>query len=196
MLSVLSLVQPAHSLEGVGSSHGITGRSVSVGGVRHGHEGSISIGVGEVAGLGISAPLADTLGRPGHEGGGSSGVSGNSRQTVSVAVGVGVAKSVPVGSVEVGGVSLSISAPLASAAEASGLAEGGGHSRPVGVGVVEGGVGSVEVARVGLGLAGGNRDDGSSNQKLEHGEDDDTTHCGVRAVVMISAGRPCLIYQL
>ena len=118
MLSVLSLVQPAHSLEGVGSSNGITGRSVPVGGVRHGHEGSISIGVGEVAGLGISAPLADTLGGPGHEGGGSSGVSSNSRQTVSVAVGVGVAVSVPVGSVEVGGVSLSISAPLASAAEA------------------------------------------------------------------------------
>ena len=108
--------------------------------------------------------------------------------TIAVGVGGGIA--------EVGGVSLSISAPLASAAEAGGLGVRGGHSWPVGVGVVEGGVGSVEVARVGLGLAGGNRDDGSSNQKLEHGEDDDTTHCGVRAVVMISAGRPCLIYQL
>ena len=110
--------------------------------------------------------------------------------TVAVGEGGGIA--------EVGGVSLSISAPLAigSASIAGGLGVRGGHSRPVWVGVVEGGVGSVEVARVGLGLAGGNRDDGSSNQKLEHGEDDDTTHCGVRAVVMISAGRPCLIYQL
>ena len=106
--------------------------------------------------------------------------------TIAVGVGGGIA--------EVGGLSLSISAPLASAAEAGGLGVRGGHSRPVWVGVVEGGVGSVEVARVGLGLAGGNRDDGSSNQKLEHVEDDDTTHCGVRAVVMISAGRPGFIY--
>ena len=108
--------------------------------------------------------------------------------TVAVGVGGGIA--------EVGGVSLSISAPLAigSASIAGGLGVRGGHSWPVGVGVVEGGVGSVEVARVGLGLAGGNRDDGSSNQKLEHVEDDDTTHCGVRAVVMISAGRPGFIY--
>ena len=106
--------------------------------------------------------------------------------TIAVGVGGGIA--------EVGGVSLSISAPLAIAPIAGRLGVRGGHSWPVWVGVVEGGVGSVEVARVGLGLAGGNRDDGSSNQKLEHVEDDDTTHCGVRAVVMISAGRPGFIY--
>ena len=185
---------------------GVAGRSVAVGGVGHWGEG---VGVGEVSWLGVSAPLAETLGAPGHEGGGGSGVSGNSGQTVPVAVsGVSVG-SVVVGGIQVGGVSLGISAPLAvvvavavggvavgsvaktvsgvsvgvtvvgislglslsaplaievsgPAAVAGGADSWGAHSGPVGVGVVQSwSIG--QVAGVGLGLAGDDGDNGSSN---------------------------------
>jgi len=258
-------VKPGHSLEGAGSSRveltdSVPRGSVTVGGGGHGdvsvsvaevaglsaplavsqtlgrpgHEGGgsgvsvsvsgVSVSVGSKVGrlgLSISAPLAvgQTLGRPGHEGGGGSWVSSNSGNSVSVDRG----ESVSVGEVA----RLGISTPLSSAAKAGGGREGGGHAGPVGVGVVDGGdtvvsvarfglglslvetmdglvtgarerssvsrgiVRSVEggetvvsVARFGLSLAGGDGDDGSSNQKLVH-DDDDTTHCRVRAVVII-----------
>ena len=138
-------MKPGHSLEGVGSSDSVPRGSVAVGGVSHGDEGSVSVGVGEVAGLGVSAPLANSLGRPGHEGGGGSWVSSNSGVSVSVG---GV--SVSVGSKVAG---LGISTPLSVAAIAGGLREGGGHAGPVGVGVVDGGDTVVSVARFGLGLS-------------------------------------------
>merc|ERR1719412_2038725 len=101
------LVEPGHRLEGGGSprvklTNSITRRSISVGGVSHGDVRSKSVGVGEVSWLSISAPLPESLGAPGHEGGGGSWVGSNSGQAVSVAVGVAV------GSIEVVWVSLSI----------------------------------------------------------------------------------------
>ena len=75
---------------------------------------------------------------------------------VAKAVGGGVAVSVA----EVSG--LSISGPLAPAAEAGGGAERGGDTGPVGVGVVDGGQVAV-VAGLGLSLGGGDgRADGNS----------------------------------
>merc|ERR1719412_2223491 len=231
------LVEPGHRLEGGGSprvklTNSITRRSISVGGVSHGDVRSKSVGVGEVSWLSISAPLPESLGAPGHEGGGGSGVGSNSGQTVSVAVGVAVGSvvvggvqvawvslsislglslmetvdrlvagsrerpgvaggevrsvevGVGVGSIEVGWVSLSISLSLSlaivrTAAIAGGADPWGAHSGPVGVGVVQSRVGSIEVAWISLSLAGGDGDNGSSNQKFVHLDDDDTTHCGV-----------------
>merc|ERR1719384_512519 len=99
------LVQPGHGLEGGSSSgvtlaNGVSRRSVAVGGVGDWDEGSVT--VSEISWLGISAPLAKSLGAPGHEGGGSSGVGSDSGQTVSVAVRVSIG-SVVVGTVQVGG---------------------------------------------------------------------------------------------
>merc|ERR1739842_240425 len=211
-------------------TNGVSRRSIAVGGVGHWGE-TVGVRVGKVSWLGVSAPLAESLGAPGNEGGGGSWVSGNSGQTVSVPVVVG--SSVGVGSVEVASISLglslvetmnglvagsrerssvargvvrsvcgvtvmtiesislwlSISAPLAievagSAAKAGGADSWSAHSGPVGVGVVESWVGSIEIPGVGLSLAGGDGDNGSSNQKFVHDDDDDTTHCGVRAVVI------------
>ena len=103
-------------------------------------------------------------------------MSSNSGQTVSVAVG-GVAVG-PVTQTVVSGVTimtiesislwLSISAPLAievvgSAAKAGGADSRSTHSGPVGVGVVESRVGSINIPGVGLSLAGGDGDNGSSN---------------------------------
>ena len=58
---------------------GVTRGSVAVGGVRHGGE-TVSVGVGSVqeGGVSLSAPLSESLGAPGHEGGGSSWVSSDS----------------------------------------------------------------------------------------------------------------------
>ena len=150
---------------------GVSRRSIAVGGVGDWDVGSISVRVSEISWLGISAPLAKSLGAPGHKGGSGSGVSSHSGQTVSVAVSIGVG--IGVGTVSnweatVAGVSLGISRPLAivvsgPAAMAGGAESKAAHSGPVGVGVVEGGVGSIEVARVGLSLAGDDGDNGSSN---------------------------------
>merc|ERR1712232_382194 len=100
------LVQPRHVLEGGSSrvklANSVSRRSIAVSGVSHGHIGSISVRVSEISWLGISAPLAKSLGAPGHEGGGGSGVSSHSGQTVSVAVSR-VAVSIGVGTVQVGG---------------------------------------------------------------------------------------------
>lgn len=205
-------------LEGGGSSwvkltNSIARGSIAVGGVSDRDVRSKSVGVGQVSGLSVSAPLAKTLGAPGHEGGGGSWVSSNSGQAVPVAVGwVAVGVRVAVGSIEEGGVSLgislglslvetvdrlvagsgerssvaggvvrsvevgvgsiqvgwvslsiSLSAPLASAAEAGGADSRSTHAGPVGVGVVEGRVGSIDIARLSLSLAGGDGDNGSSN---------------------------------
>ena len=93
-------------------------------------------------------------------------MSSNSSQTKSVAVGV---RSVGVGSVSVGQISrlslsLSLVEPVGSAAVAGGLAVGGAHSGPVRVGIVQSrGIAVAKVARLGLSLAGGNGDNGSSN---------------------------------
>ena len=138
---------------------GVAGGSVAVGGVAHGDEGSVS--VGEIAGLSISAPLASqTLWRPGHEGGGSS-------VSISIA-GISIG-SIVVWGIEVAGFSLSISTPLSVAAIAGGLGIRGADSWPVGVGIVEGWVGTVEVPRVGISLAGGDGDNGSSNLRRKGG---------------------------
>merc|ERR1719412_2899810 len=215
--SVIS-VEPGHMLERGGSSwvkltNSITRRSISVGGVSHGDVRSKSVGVGEVSRLSISAPLAESLGAPGHKGGGGSGVGSNSGQAVSVAVGSieeggvslsislglslvetvdrlvagsgerssvtgGVVRSVEVGvgSIEVGWVSLSLSigTPLAivgSAAVAGGAESRAAHAGQVGVGVVESRVGSIDIARLGLSLTGGDGDNGGSNQKFVHVDD-------------------------
>ena len=146
-----------------------------MGGVGHWSEGVSSVRVGEVSWLGVSAPLAQSLGAPGNEGGGGSGVSSNSGQTVSVAVGgvaVGpvtqtVVSGVTVMTIESISLRLSIGAPLAievvgSAAKAGGADSRSTHSGPVGVGVVES-WGSIDIPGVGLSLAGGDGDNGSSN---------------------------------
>merc|ERR1719412_1197482 len=174
--SVIS-VEPGHMLEGGGSSwvkltNSITRRSISVGGVSHGDVRSKSVGVGEVSWLSISAPLPESLGAPGHEGGGGSWVGSNSGQTVSVAVGVAVG-SVVVGGVQVAWVSLSLGLSFAikvvrTAAKAGGADPWGADSGPVGVGVVQSWVGSIHVAWLSLSLAGGDGDNGSSNQKFVH----------------------------
>merc|ERR1719414_1699224 len=162
-------------MEGAGEPRVDLRDSVRGGGV----QGSVSVSVGQISRLSISTPLSSqSLGRPGNEGGGSSGVSSNSSQTISVAIGVSIG-SVVVGSVQVSWVSLGF--PLSvdwSAAIAGGLGVGGAYSGPVGVGVVQGGIGSVDISRLSLSLSltGGNGDNGSSNQKFVH-VDDDTTHC-------------------
>ena len=143
-----------------------------MGGVGHWGE-TVGIWVSEVSWLGVSAPLAQSLGAPGNEGGGGSGVSSNSGQTVSVAVG-GVAvgpvtqTGVTVMTIESISLWLSISAPLAievvgSASKAGGADSRSTHSGPVGVGVVQSWVGSINIPGVGLSLAGGDGDNGSSN---------------------------------
>ena len=168
-ISYCPLVEPGDRLEagsssGVALTNGVPRGSVAVSAVGHGDKGSVS--VGQISRLSISTPLSSqSLGRPGNEGGGSSGVSSNSSQTISVAIGVSIG-SVVVGSVQVSWVSLGF--PLAvvrSAAIAGGLDAWGAYSGPVGVGVVQGGIGSVEVSRVSLSLSltGGNGDNGSSN---------------------------------
>merc|ERR1719412_347177 len=153
------LVEPGHRLEGGCSSrvkltNSITRRSISVGGVSHGDVRSKSVGVGEVSRLSISAPLAETLGAPGHEGGGGSWVGSNSGQSVSVAVGwVAVGVGVAVGSIEVGWVSLSISLGLSLMEAVDRLVAGSGERSSVAGGVVrsvEVGVGSIEVGWVSL----------------------------------------------
>merc|ERR1739842_149975 len=135
-------------------TNGVSRRSIAVGGVGHGGE-TVGVRVGKVSWLGVSAPLAQSLGAPGNEGGSGSGVSSHSGQTVSVPVVVGgsVGSSVGVGSVEVASISLSISAPLAievsgSAAVAGGADSWSTHSGPVGVGVVESRVGSIQIPGV------------------------------------------------
>merc|ERR1719462_719017 len=108
-----------------------------------------------VAGIGlgvsVSGPLAQALGGPGHVAG-AGGVAG---------------KAV----VEAGQVVAGLGRPLAPAAEAGGGREGGGDAGPVGVGVVEGGVGRVVVG-IGISLGGGHgaSQENRSNQKLVHVE--------------------------
>ena len=122
---------------------GVTRGSVAVGGVRHGGE-TVSVGVGSVqeGGVSLSAPLSESLGAPGHEGGGSSRVGSNSGQAVSVAVGwVAVGVGVAVGSIEEGGVSLSISLGLSLVETVDRLVAGSGERPSVAGGVVR----SVEV---------------------------------------------------
>ena len=53
-------------------------------------------------------------------------------------------------------IGISVGGPLAAAAETGGGAEGGGHAGPVGVGVVQGGVGVAVVGvSISLGVSGG-----------------------------------------
>merc|ERR1719462_57357 len=107
-----------------------------------------------VAGIGlgvsVSGPLAQALGGPGHVAG-AGGVAGNTGVEAVVEAGHG--------------------SPLAPAAEAGGGREGGGDAGPVGVGVVEGGVGRVVVG-IGISLGGGHgaSQENRSNQKLVHVE--------------------------
>ena len=116
----------------VGVSSVGVGSSVSVSSVQ---KGGISLSIS------ISGPLAVQV-QVSRGNGGGDGAIGSIGESVSVSVGVG---SVSVSSVEESGISLSlgISGPLAievsgSASIAGGLAVGGAHSRPVGVGVEEG----------------------------------------------------------
>jgi hypothetical protein len=123
--------------------------------------------------LGISRPLAKTLGGPGLEGG-SGGVGSNTGEGTiaireSVAVGIRIAV-VAIESRSIG-LRLSISGPPDPAPEASGGEAGGRDSGPVRVGVVEGGVGwvvgPIEVAGVSLSIRGGEAPGQQDTQNLE-----------------------------
>ena len=157
-------MSPDDGLEGAGESGVSLGNGVSRGAIAvgvSGDIGTIAVCSEKESGVSISRPLAKTLGRPGNEGGGSSGVGSDSGKTVSVSVGVssiGVGSSVSVSSVQKGGVSLSISIsrPLAIQVQ---VARGGGGSdlsgeaiggtETIGVGVSSIGVGeSVSVSSV------------------------------------------------
>ena len=135
---------------GVGSDSGKT-VSVSVGVSSIGVGSSVSVSSVQKGGvslsISISRPLAIQVQVA--RGGGGSDLSGEAiggTETIGVGVSsIGVGESVSVSSVEESGISLSlgISGPLAievsgSASIAGGLAVGGAHSRPVGVGVEEG----------------------------------------------------------
>ena len=116
--------------------------------------------VGISLGLSISRPLAESLGGPGHEAGGRSGVASNAGSVPVESGGVAVV------STEISG--LGISGPLASAPEAGGGGVGGGDSGPVGVGVVEGRGVAVAVVGIGISLRGSHsRGDGSANNLKE-----------------------------
>ena len=154
------------------------GDSVSAGAIAVGVSGNIggdSVSSVEKSGVGVSTPLAETLGGPGNEAGGGTGVASDSGES-SVSIGVGVSSigvgetGISVSSVKESGISLGlgISGPLAigisgSAAEAGGLAVGGGHSRPVGVGIEQSRGVTVD-SSVGLGRDG---DSGTSNNLRE-----------------------------
>jgi hypothetical protein len=95
--------------------------------------------------------------------------------SIQVAIGVTVAVGIRIAIVAIEGRSiglrLSISGPLDPAPEASGGEAGGRDSRPVGVGVVEGGVGwvvgPIEVAGVSLSIRGGEAPGQQDTQNLE-----------------------------
>ena len=151
-------MQSGDGLVGAGESGVSLGDGVSRGAIAvgaSGHEGAIAVGSEKESGVSISRPLAKTLGRPGNEGGGSSGVGSDSGKTVSVSVGVssvGVGGSVSVSSVQKGGISLgiSISGPLAVQVQVSrGNGGGDGAIGSIGESVsVSVGVGSVSVSSV------------------------------------------------
>merc|ERR1739842_33170 len=118
-------------------TNGVSRRSIAVGGVGHWGEG-VRVGSVEVSWLGVSAPLAQSLGAPGNEGGGGSGVSSNSGQAVSVAVGVAVG-SVTQTVVTIGtivGISLWLSISLSLVETMNGLVAGSRKRSSVSRGVV------------------------------------------------------------
>ena len=150
-------MEPGDGLER-GSGTGVSlGDSISRGAIAIGVSGDVGgDSVGSVQEGGVSGPLAETLGGPGHEGGGGTGVAGDTVSVSSVAIG-GV--SVSVSSVEKGGVSLGVSGPLAVQVQVSG-GDRGGHRAIGSVGkavsvssiTIGGGVGSVEKSSISLGL--------------------------------------------
>ena len=159
-------MQSGDGLVGAGVSGVSLGNGVSRGAIAvgvSGDEGTIAVCSVKEGGVGISRPLAETLGRPGNEGGGGSGVTSDSGKTVSVSVGVSSIGSVGVGTVSVSsvqkggvGLSLGISRPLAVQVQVSRGGGGGdlsgeaiGGTETIGIGVSSIGVGeSVSVSSV------------------------------------------------
>merc|ERR1719481_1630531 len=115
--------------------------------------------------MGISGSLAESLWGSGNEGGGGTGVSGDS-ETISVWGNTVSIWSISVVSVE--GIGISISTSLSVASIACGLAVGGAHSWPVWVGVEEGGGGNGDIA--GISLGGDSDSNTSGNQEFVHFE--------------------------
>jgi len=152
------------------------GDSVSAGAIAVGVSGNIggdSVSSVEKSGVGVSTPLAETLGGPGNEAGGGTGMASDSGES-SVSIGVGVSSigvSSVVGAVKEGGVSLSISRSLAVQVQVSRSGGGsnlssqtiGGGGQSIGVGVSSIGVGETGVSvssvkesgiSLGLGISG------------------------------------------
>merc|ERR1712123_162648 len=123
-----------------------------------------SISVKSITRLSISATLAKSLGRSGYEGCGTSRVSSNTKTMKTISISKGIAVSISKISW------LSISTTLATTAKAGRGAEGGGHTWPVGVGIIQS-RGSKEISWLSIGRWGSGDSCGQAggNQKFVHG---------------------------